>query len=1203
MSDASGGEQFQNKAFEYEKDCNWLKAGEIYRKASGLLPQTDFLKKGQYQEKTGYAFQRAAMQSENPNQFRERMRQAAAGYEKANEFYRKLSKPTRAPWTLRCSAMAAYIDYWRASEVPKKKSLIDDCWRLTKEAVKAFKSAGDHSECRRTYNQLSSSAFHEYALEWDFETRKKTIEAAIDYGEQVIALPSSANDSYELARVYTKTASYLTMFGWFFIPDLEKKMDRFRKSIEYWQKALSLSEEAALLELLTIPGGSERWNTDEMLKHHERALVCARKTRDKHLIGTALDKLAYASFWKAVGIEDPDKRVETFQRALKYAEDAKQQFSAISYASPRGDTLWAGAPRTEYYWIQAIWETDAENRRDLLERALADGTRAIRLAESTGYPEIISTAHHVLSKVLGSLAQGEPNAEKKKKLLEKALEHRKESVTISERLVPLNYWVRGVMWNYMADLKTELSQIEKDPQNQKDVLEEAVSNKELCLQLCIKDSLYFEKIGELSYFAALGYYQSSYGELLNRLYELTSNEEHRRKAIRAFEQAAETYQKLALFSYAAECLWRAARGYDVLGEHQKAAEEFNLASDNYTRATAKIPQLKEFYQDHALYMQAWGEIEKARDHHERQEYGTAKEHYEKTAAIHKSLKQWRYLAPNYEAWAQVENAEELSREEHSDKALRAFTEAAELFNETKKSLQTELKRIENSDEKQMATNLLNATDLRRDYCTGRIALEEAKILDKKGDHYSSSKKYSLAADIFEKIAEALELEEERKELRLITTLSHAWQKMTQAETEASPTLYKEASQLFEEAKELSPNEKAKMLALGHSRFCRALEAGTTFTDTGDTTLHATVVHHLESAANYYMKTDFQSASEYAKAMEMLFDAYLYMGNAQKEEDPEKKAKLYTMAEKVLQISADSFMKAEHPEKKEQVLRLLNKVRQDRELALSLSEVLHAPSIVSTTAAFASPTPTEEKAVGLERFEHANIQAYLAAPEEVSAGETFEVRLDMANVAKEPGLLVRIENLISPNFKITETAPECKWEDGSIDVKGKRLEPQKLESIRIRATAPESGIIHINPRIVYVDELGKFKLCQPDPVTVAVYPPGKFQFSTENAQRVFEYLTKAFVDDYMGRKLTLDKSGWRTLMQIVRDARVSKSSVYGTTARRGSAISELERRGVVELRIFSEERGRGGKIAKTRITYEKDIVKRYVDQSVMKIKEK
>ena len=75
------------------------------------------------------------------------------------------------------------------------------------------------------------------------------------------------------------------------------------------------------------------------------------------------------------------------------------------------------------------------------------------------------------------------------------------------------------------------------------------------------------------------------------------------------------------------------------------------------------------------------------------------------------------------------------------------------------------------------------------------------------------------------------------------------------------------------------------------------------------------------------------------------------------------------------------------------------------------------------------------------------------------------------------------------------------------------------------------------------------------------------------------------------------------MQIVRDARVSKSSVYGTTARRGSAISELERRGVIELRIFSEERGRGGKIAKTRITYEKDIVKRYVDQSVMKIKEK
>lgn len=200
-------------------------------------------------------------------------------------------------------------------------------------------------------------------------------------------------------------------------------------------------------------------------------------------------------------------------------------------------------------------------------------------------------------------------------------------------------------------------------------------------------------------------------------------------------------------------------------------------------------------------MQAWSEIEKARHHHTRQEYGTAKEHYEKAATMHKSLKQWSYLASNYSAWAQVENAEDLSRREQSEEALQAFEEAAKLFTETKKSLETKIREIENLDEKTMATNLIKASDLRREYCLGRIALEEAKILDKKGDHYSSSQKYDLAAQTFEKIAQELESEQDRKEFNLIISLSRAWQKMMMAEARASSTMYGEAAELFKQAKE------------------------------------------------------------------------------------------------------------------------------------------------------------------------------------------------------------------------------------------------------------------------------------------------------------------------------------------------------------------------------------------------------------------
>ena len=116
----------------------------------------------------------------------------------------------------------------------------------------------------------------------------------------------------------------------------------------------------------------------------------------------------------------------------------------------------------------------------------------------------------------------------------------------------------------------------------------------------------------------------------------------------------ETYQKTNQKSRVAECFWKTAQTYDALGEHLKAAENFDHASNSYRSAAERIPQLKDFYQDHALYMQAWTEIEKARHHHERQEYGLAKEHFEKAADLHKSLKRWSYLEPNYSAWAQVE---------------------------------------------------------------------------------------------------------------------------------------------------------------------------------------------------------------------------------------------------------------------------------------------------------------------------------------------------------------------------------------------------------------------------------------------------------------------------------------------------------------------------------------------------------------------
>jgi hypothetical protein len=310
--------------------------------------------------------------------------------------------------------------------------------------------------------------------------------------------------------------------------------------------------------------------------------------------------------------------------------------------------------------------------------------------------------------------------------------------------------------------------------------------------------------------------------------------------------------------------------------------------------------------------------------------------------------------------------------------------------------------------------------------------------------------------------------------------------MTMAESKSSPMLYVEASQLFEQAEEFSPNEKTKMLVLGHSRFCKALDAGTRFADTRDSNMYANAIKCLESAATYYVKAGFPKSSDYCEATKLLFDAYLRMDDAARENDPERKAKLYTMAEKVLQTSAGSFTRAEHPEKSEQVLGLLEKARKEQELAASLVEVIHAPAIVSATTSFSTPTPTHEQAVGSEKFEHADIQANLIIRQkELRIGEDLTIELELVNAGKGSALLTKVTEMVPKEFEVAEKSENCRVEDSYINLKGKRLDPLKTEEVKLVLKPTLQGTFSIKPTVLYLDENGKYKTHEPEPVTITV----------------------------------------------------------------------------------------------------------------------
>jgi tetratricopeptide (TPR) repeat protein/KaiC/GvpD/RAD55 family RecA-like ATPase len=1072
------------KAKESEKKYDWLQAIESYNEAqTSVLKQKSFQKAGEIQEKIGFCSQNAAMQAESREEFREKMRYSIEAYEKASGFYEMPLNNQAAARKLRCDAIAKYLGYWLTSDSSEKRKLLDECLELESEALARFSESEDYFEYGKTYNELQLVFFHRVFLEKDRNTLIRVLEKGMRWGKKAIAGLSEVGNAHETAKAQLTLATCLSDDGFYFASKSEDIDTNRSAAVKHLNEAVRLCEKVGDANLL---GLSHLWlgiNTgeEEAASHHEKALEYGKQTRNNFLVAKSLDYLSYNTYWKALATEDPEKRKELAEEAMRFYRKAHRHYHTLSHISTRGGFIGPPSGQAEHYHRLALWEPSPEKRRKLLAKSEKLGIKALKVAEDSNMPMVIAQVLHVVSKTLQAQANIESDPQKKKSHLQKALKCRERTIEIFSNLTPFFYWNLGVMQNYLAGIEAQLAEIEPDLNRKKDLLEKAALSKKKCLQLCKKVMPYFEKKGEIDLFAALQNYQDRYATMQMRLYNITGKPEHLRKAINVLQEAVESAGKLDMVSLIAESHWKIAKSQGALREHLKAAKNFKNASKIYIKASEKIPQLKEFYQDHAFYMQAWSEIEKARHHHANKQYGQAKKNYEKAANLHQSTKRWNHFSRNYLAWARLEEAEALSRAEQNQEATQQFKKAAKLFREAKSTLKAAVDGIENADEKDLANRLIKALAIREEYCLGRTILEEAKTLGRQGDNAASSSNYGLAAEKFQEVLDIIEHEpsfsketkaKDRQELMPILYLCKAWEMMAKAEAEASPGFYLEASRLFNEAKDHSVNQEARLLAIGHSHFCRALEAGTRFEDSGDKRLYLSATRHMQSAANYYLRAGLKTASEYATATQHFFDAYVYMTNAKKEADPQKKARYYIVAEKLLQASIESYLKAKHSAKSRHVQQLLEKVKEERELAMSLSKILHDPTITSSTTSFVTPTPSEESAVGLERFEHANIQATLITPKrQISVGKEANLKIQITNVGKQTVLLDKVEEILPRGFEVVAKPSYSHIEDEHLEMKGKRLDPLKTEEIRLAMMAFDDGTFVVKPKIIYVDTDG------------------------------------------------------------------------------------------------------------------------------------
>ena len=1069
---------------EQERKYRWFEAAKSYEQALRSKSEAVSFAAGTWQ-RIGVCYNLASRQTEDLEEFKKLRQLAVEAYKNAAKLFEKEDLKNQGK-SAQCNAIAEYIRSWLASSPSEKREMLDDCRTFGNMALEAFKNAGDELNYGKTCNNLLLCLFERLCIASDAREKQIITQEGIDYGNKAISVLSKHENKNELLLAYS-TASLQNWYAANITEHEKKRKELAHKSLSYSEKAVALSKEvdnpyytarsrwAATLCTLFFTGKIE-----SALEYAKEMLQQGSISRDNYLQGVASYLLAFVTDWMAPREEITDKKKKTFKEIIKYAEKAIHYLHLVSQDFIIAETYRFYAE--SYSSLARVVEVDIEKKRALLEKSADIGRKGLEHAVRSGSPDAVGSTLHALSKALHFYSNLETRRDEKIKLLEEALVHRREYVNIAERSAPSNDWICGVGKNYEGLIKADLARMETDGDKKKAVLEDAISDMEDGVSRCGK---WIASRHVPTLLAAVARFEDWFGGILNELHQLTEDKEILSRANSVYEDASKKFKEANLPSRLAETYWKMARNQDYLGDHQQATTNFENAFAAYKVTAQKIPHFVDFFLDYAVYMKAWSEIEKAKFAHKNGEYTTAMKHYEKTANLLKQSKSWSYLSSNFLAWSLLEQAEDLSRKEKSTESIETFKKATELFREAKRTLRVELDKIENTDEKDLAERLIKASDIREKYCLGRIAVEEAKILDRQGDHTSSSRKYESAAETFQKLAK-VDSEQTRKEVKPLICICQAWQKMMLAEARASPIMYEEAAELFKQANEHTLDQQTSLLALAHSSFCKALEAGTEFEITRDTIMHSTTKKHMETAANYYLKAGFKTASEYAKATQLLFDAYVYMDNAKKETDPEKEAKYYTMAEKVLQTSAGSYMKANHPEKNEQVQRLLEKVREERELAVSLGEVLHAPTITSSTASFGTLTPTEEMAVGLERFEHADVQAKLVQHQkEIRVGEDFNLEMQIVNVGKEAVLMTKVEEILPSGFQLVEKPEYFHFEDAYLNMNGKRLDPMKTEEIRLVLRSFEKGTFEMRPRLVCVDETGHQMLRGPEPVTITV----------------------------------------------------------------------------------------------------------------------
>ncbi len=1064
------------KASIVSASYEWMRAAELYEQALAWMgPEYEPLETARITELLARSYYKGAFQAKHRDEFKRRMQLSEASNERASAIYERTGNEAAAR---QVKAREEFAAYWGKDDYADRGSIINRCIVLADEAVRLFEGQGDKRRLAEAHKDLLTYLLDATWYTIQAKNLKEQYEKAIGTGLKAIEEFENFDDQETILECLHTIVFFLIRSSEIVEParyrELTKKAEALVGQMTELARNAGTPYAHALAEQMAGWIAFFTGDTGKLLVLRKSAAVRAEGTGDSLLIGDLNADLAHSA--KFAGTSGGDE--EQMRRILgEGVESGEKSVKSLEISSSPPTVAWAYSNYAECYWALATFvETEPPMKEARLRRAIDIARVGMKYEDPE---DAWSDVGHALSKALYSLATIEADPEAKRPLLKEALALREQTLRKTELRLP-DSWDAGVMRNYLALLKTELAKTTDDSASKIDLLNSAVSDMEQCLFQCTKAA---ERM--VGVIPALAQFQEWFGNILCELYGLTKAPESAEHAVKIYEDTIVTLRKVEHMSSIAGVRWKTARIYDALGDYKQASTTFTRAAEDYKLASEKVPGSLTAFTELASYMQAWSLIEEARLHHGQEQYLLATENYTNAAEILRETRSWSQLAKHYTACSFLERGEAMSRQERHETALQFFNEAVKAFQETRTELARTVREGPGSHEMQELKTWLDVTHGRERYCQGRATLEEAKVLDQKGDEEESARKYRSASEIFRGLLGETPAEESRREMETLMLFCEAWAKMKQAETEASVELYSEAVESFRKAKETATTKRLRLLALANASICKSLESGTLFRSSRNTQLYSEIKKQLETATDYYQEAGIQNAADWTRATGNLFDALVHLTDAATERDSRKKTEFYRLAEKHLQLAAKLYGQAGYPVKREGALKHLQRAKEEKELLLTPVEALaESPALIGMTVAPVSLI--RDQAMGLERFEAANVVGNMSlAEKEVGVGEDLLVELEMANVGKTAATLMKLENIAAEGLELNKARIRHRVEDNFIDLKGKRLEHLKTHEVKLPMKAKTKGTFELRPRILFVDEKGNYRSYEFEPIALTV----------------------------------------------------------------------------------------------------------------------